>query len=76
MQDKEEWIDERAQDLALKHFDDDFSDLTHKEQMYCWNLAEDDYNNLMADKADALYEMAVEAQLMRQMDEKAENTTT
>jgi len=72
MQDKEEWIDERAQDLALRHFGEDFDQLAHDRQMYCWNLAEDDYNNLMADKADALYDAAVEAQMERQLEDKLE----
>ena len=79
MQDKEEWIDERAHDLALKHFGEDFDALPHDRQMYCWSLAEDDYNNLMVDKAEAManayYEIAMEAKMEREMEENSKPFT-
>jgi len=65
--DYKDWIQNRAEELAQELYDEEFYDLLNDLQIRLRNRAEADYHDHEADKIDAAYDRAMEAQLLNQL---------
>lgn len=56
IKDYKDWIQERADDLAVEYYNKDYYDLTDEEQQEIYELAEGDYKDAYASYCDYVYE--------------------
>lgn len=66
--DREDWIQEKADQIAESWYMKDFYELTEETRMTVFQRAEQEYADMWADRVDALYE----AELDRRMEEIGE----
>ena len=62
--DYKEWIQTKAEELALEKYDEDFYSLLNCQQLLLFNKAEDLYKDYYSALIDAKYEAEIERRLM------------
>ena len=67
--DKEDWIQEKADEIADLWYAKDFYDLTEETQSTVYQRARDEYADMWADRVDALYEAELDRRMQMQHDE-------
>jgi len=65
--DYKEWIQNKAEELALERYDTDYYDLPESTRQQLYDEAMELYKDHYADQIDAAYERALEARLISGM---------
>jgi len=64
--DKEEWVQNRAEEIAEEKYGEDFYDMDKDRQIEVFQVAEDEFMDEWAGRIDALYDAEVERRMMEE----------
>ncbi len=70
---KDDWIAERAEELAQNEFDRAYFDLSFRSQCSLWRRAEDDWTNREIARAEALGDIYEERKLFEDQEVRNRN---